>query len=169
MLERSSNSTENRGKMSQKGTDEIYCRSCGEIIKEAAEICPECGVRNEAGSGRGSGSKSTGRAHDPSQYETNVSDSWYLGVAAGLVLWIALFAMGSLEPSGGLEMVVGLLALIGWALMPIAVYYDSKYVRANGNWNPNTVAWVAAMAIWLVNIVAGAVYLYRRHEVLGEP
>lgn len=26
-------------------TDEQYCSSCGEIIKEAAEICPECGVR----------------------------------------------------------------------------------------------------------------------------
>lgn len=24
---------------------ERYCHECGEIIKEAAEICPECGVR----------------------------------------------------------------------------------------------------------------------------
>lgn len=29
-----------------KGLDEIYCRSCGEIIKKEAEICPHCGVRN---------------------------------------------------------------------------------------------------------------------------
>ncbi|WP_305064313.1 zinc ribbon domain-containing protein [Methanococcoides sp.] len=29
-----------------KGLDEIYCRSCGEIIKNEAEICPHCGVRN---------------------------------------------------------------------------------------------------------------------------
>lgn len=28
-----------------KGMDEKYCSSCGEIIKKAAEICPECGVR----------------------------------------------------------------------------------------------------------------------------
>lgn len=27
------------------GADEQYCSSCGEIIKKAAEICPECGVR----------------------------------------------------------------------------------------------------------------------------
>lgn len=26
---------------------EQYCSSCGEIIKQEAEICPECGVRNE--------------------------------------------------------------------------------------------------------------------------
>lgn len=34
-----------------KAPDEIFCRSCGEPIKEEAEICPECGVRNTAGSG----------------------------------------------------------------------------------------------------------------------
>lgn len=27
--------------------DEAYCTSCGEIIKEEAEICPECGVRQK--------------------------------------------------------------------------------------------------------------------------
>lgn len=28
-----------------KGPDEVYCTSCGEPIKEQAEICPHCGVR----------------------------------------------------------------------------------------------------------------------------
>lgn len=32
-------------KMRQKGADEIFCRSCGELIKKEAEICPHCGVR----------------------------------------------------------------------------------------------------------------------------
>ncbi len=27
-------------------TDEQYCPSCGDIIKQEAEICPHCGVRN---------------------------------------------------------------------------------------------------------------------------
>lgn len=27
------------------GVDEMYCASCGAIIKRAAEICPKCGVR----------------------------------------------------------------------------------------------------------------------------
>jgi len=39
--------------MSKKGPDEIYCSSCGEIIKEQAEICPECGVRQKGSSGSG--------------------------------------------------------------------------------------------------------------------
>lgn len=29
------------------GADEQYCSSCGEIIKIEAEICPECGVRQQ--------------------------------------------------------------------------------------------------------------------------
>ena len=27
------------------GADEVYCTSCGAVIKEEAEVCPECGVR----------------------------------------------------------------------------------------------------------------------------
>lgn len=26
-------------------SDEVYCRDCGAVISERAEICPECGVR----------------------------------------------------------------------------------------------------------------------------
>ena len=33
------------------GPDEKYCRNCGEIIDEEAEICPECGVRVKDSSG----------------------------------------------------------------------------------------------------------------------
>ena len=29
----------------QRADDEMFCPSCGEIIKKAAEICPKCGVR----------------------------------------------------------------------------------------------------------------------------
>lgn len=31
----------------EKATDEVYCNSCGEIIKSEAEICPKCGVRQK--------------------------------------------------------------------------------------------------------------------------
>lgn len=32
----------------QPKTDEKYCSECGEIIKEKAEICPNCGVRQQS-------------------------------------------------------------------------------------------------------------------------
>ena len=32
----------------EKGIDELFCSSCGAIIKKEAEICPKCGVRQRA-------------------------------------------------------------------------------------------------------------------------
>jgi TM2 domain-containing membrane protein YozV len=29
----------------ERGPDEVFCRDCGAVISEQAEICPECGVR----------------------------------------------------------------------------------------------------------------------------
>ena len=36
----------------KKEADEMFCKSCGAIIKKEAEICPKCGVRNKSSSGR---------------------------------------------------------------------------------------------------------------------
>lgn len=150
-----------------KAADEIFCRSCGEPIKEEAEICPHCGVRNErvdsSSSKRGSNPAST--AHDPSKYETTVSDTWWYGVAGGIFLWVIVLILTEISTGA----FVGFLGLAAWIGLPAAAYFDMKYVRANGKWNPSTAIWIILLAIWLVNIVAGAVYLYRRHEVLGEP
>ena len=43
--------------MSGKGADEVYCSSCGEVIKEQAEICPECGVRQGGTDAKGDSNK----------------------------------------------------------------------------------------------------------------
>lgn len=154
----------------QKGPDEVYCRSCGEPIKEAAEIYPECGVRNAASSGRSTTQSSAQPAaqHDPSQYDTTVSDSWWYGVVASVALWVVGIALSG-NASGALGTAVGFGFLVAWVLLPVAIYFDAKYVRANSNWNPNTVLWIIGSIVWLVNIVVGGVYLYRRHETLGEP
>lgn len=40
--------------LEEPAADEVFCTSCGEAIKEEAEICPECGVsqvQNEEDSG----------------------------------------------------------------------------------------------------------------------
>lgn len=153
----------------EKGAGEIFCRSCGKPIKKEAEICPHCGVRNEKESGsssQGTASSTPSTTHDPSQYDTTVSDTWWYGVAGGTALWVLLFILVGNTSLGAF---VGFLILAAWIGLPVAAYFDMQYIRANGEWNPNTVLWVILLAVWLVNIVAGAVYLYRRHEVLGEP
>ena len=35
------------GEYREKAADEMFCSSCGEIIKKEAEICPKCGVRQK--------------------------------------------------------------------------------------------------------------------------
>lgn len=153
-----------------KGTDEMFCRSCGDAIKKKAEICPNCGVRNQKAENTkpSSSSTATSTTHDPTRYETTVSDSWWYGIAGGTIAWVFLLLVASVAGSG-LGAAGGLLTLVAWIGMPVAAYFDMQYIRANGKWNPNTVVWVALMAVWVVNIIAGSVYLYRRHEVLGEP
>lgn len=155
----------------EKDADEVFCRSCGEPIKKEAEICPNCGVRNEKGSSsssQGTASSTPSTTHDPSQYETTVSDMWWYGVAGGTALWVLVLILAG-TAGDSLGAFAGFLVLVAWIGLPLAAYFDMQYIRANGEWNPNTVVWVILLAIWLVNIVAGPVYLYRRHEVLGVP
>lgn len=97
------------------GEGEIYCRSCGEIIKIKAELCPECGVRNVAQGTRGSSGRrpqagsadttqSASRASSPGQTQpqqpagertgtqgqtgSEPSGAWVNGVRIGGVLWV---------------------------------------------------------------------------------
>lgn len=151
-----------------KGPDEVFCRSCGEPIKRAAEICPGCGVRNIESSSQTASSNAT-QPHDPSEYQTTVSDSWYVGVVVGVGLSAVGVAAISGDPAGPLYSVGGFAFFAGWFFLPIAIFYDSKYVRANSQWDPDTAIWVVLALIWFVNVVVGVVYLYRRHEVLGVP
>lgn len=151
-----------------KGADEIYCRSCGDVIKRAAEICPHCGVRNQEAPTT-SGTASSTSVHDPAQYDTTVSSSWYWGVAGAVLVWVVALVIFSIEPGPPLEDIAALFVLGAWILMPIAVYFDAKYVRANSRWNPGTALWVIGTLFWFVNVVVGAVYLYRRREAIGAP
>lgn len=155
----------------EKAADEIFCRSCGVPIKMEAEICPNCGVRNqEAPTSTSSDTASApSPSHDPSEYQTNVTGSWWYGVAIGTLVWIGIFAVAGSGTVGEDNLIMSFIVLIAWLGLPIAAYYDMDYIRANGNWNPNTVVWIVMFAIFLVNVVAGFVYLYRRHEVLGVP
>jgi TM2 domain-containing membrane protein YozV/predicted RNA-binding Zn-ribbon protein involved in translation (DUF1610 family) len=46
-------------KKREKNFDEIYCSSCGEIIKKEAEICPKCGVRQKNNNNNNNSSNGT--------------------------------------------------------------------------------------------------------------
>lgn len=153
-----------------KGADEQFCRSCGEVIKKRAELCPNCGVRNrEATTGDGTPAVRS-PTHDPSEYRTTVSENWYYAVAGSVVGWTLVLLGSGAAPDGGvLETLLGLAVFVAWAAMPVGMYYDRSYLQANTGWNPNALVWVGLSLVPLVNLPLGVVYLYRRHEVVGAP
>lgn len=91
-----------------------------------------------------------------------------MGLPVGPVFGYLVFILAG-SAGDSLGAFAGFLAFVAWIGLPLAAYFDMQYIRANAKWNPNTGLWVILLAVWLVNIVAGAVYLYRRHEVLGVP
>lgn len=93
----------------------------------------------------------------PSEIE-DVSSNWYYGIIGCLSLWIFFFIF---LPENA---IVGGLLLLAWFGLPLATYFDSKYLKSRSTWNPNKWFWTVAMFIWLINIPAAVVYLYKRHK-----
>lgn len=158
----------------QKAADEVFCTSCGAAIKKRAELCPECGVRNEnqsvgGGGGGASRSRSTGQVRsDAVQTETTVSDSWWYGVAGFTGLWVVLLVIAGNDAVGS-SAFLGFVLLGTWIGLPLTAYYDIKYVSSRSQWQPNPGLWMLGLLVWIVNIPLAAIYLYRRHETVGVP
>ncbi|MDY6779165.1 MAG: zinc ribbon domain-containing protein [Halobacteria archaeon] len=98
-----------------KTKNEIYCRSCGEIIKKEAEICPHCGVRNDE-------STSTSEGGDEGAEDTIDDIAPYVAWIFGIIfVLIGVDDVGAvLEPgieslrtaiSGGISVLIGTFAL----------------------------------------------------------
>jgi hypothetical protein len=83
-------------------------------------------------------------------------------------VWVLIVALSG-AADGPLGTVLAFVTLFAWIGLPVTVYYDAQYVRANARWNPNTTLWAVLLAVPFVNILVALVYLYRRHEVLGVP
>jgi uncharacterized BrkB/YihY/UPF0761 family membrane protein len=68
-----------------------------------------------------------------------------------------------------LDAFLGFLVLLAWIGLPVTAYYDLRYVRSHSDWQPPVGLWVIGFLVLVVNLVLGAVYLYRRHETIGTP
>lgn len=143
-----------------KASDEVFCRECGERIKQTAEICHHCGVRNAARSTPSQ--RGAFQSHDPDQYDTIVSENWWYVLLVGLVLQ----AFTGLYNADGLLM--DTIVTAGWLLPPIGLFVDARYVRANSRWNPS-LGWTIAGIFPFIALIAGTMYLYRRHTFLHMP
>lgn len=180
---------------SEKGADEVFCRSCGEAIKKRAAICPECGVKNEydADDSRQTQrrSRQSGQGQSTARGGTNTASSTTGGAPAGQTAppagpghdptrytttvndnWyygvgLAAILMGfGMALPDSLDSVSGFAFLASVVLMPVSIYYDRQWLRATTEWSPDTTPWVIGSIVPVVNMFVGALYLYRRSNAM---
>ena len=100
----------------QKGIDEVFCRSCGSVIKKEAEICPKCGVRQR-------------NTYAMSDISTRWLTALLLAIFAGC-LGIHRFYLGKIGT--GVLMIVTLGGLGIWALIDIILIATGSFKDADG-------------------------------------
>ena len=106
----------------------------------------------------------------PDEYNPAVSDNWYYGVVTGVLITGVGMGIGIplTEIIPAMDSIFGFLMMIAWIVLPISMYYDIQYVRANSNWNPVTGLWLIGSILLVVNIVVGLIYLLRRRGQMGH-
>lgn len=52
-------------------------------------------------------------------------------------------------------------------MLPLVTYFDLMYVREASDWTPRRYLWPLLMAVWIINVPAALVYLYKRVCALG--
>ena len=87
--------------------------------------------------------------------------NWQLAVGAATLGWIAILVLINVLP----ETLGGLLILLSWFLLPVGIYQDSKTVREYADWPEYRWAYVVTSLIWIVAVIPGIVYLWRRRKL----
>jgi len=93
---------------------------------------------------------------------------WAYGVALGALLWVAGSALAAAD-AGVPTDIVGTALLVGWFVLPVSLYFDARYVAANGDWEPIGVLWAVGGLLPLANVLVAGVYLDRRRRSVGLP
>ena len=101
----------------EKAIDEVFCSSCGSIIKKEAEICPKCGVRQRA-----------------ARNSTDVSLNW-------LTCLLLCFFLGNFGAHRFYTKKIGtailMIITVGgcgiWTLIDLIMIITGKFTDANGN------------------------------------
>ena len=115
-------------------TGEVYCRDCGAVISEKAEICPECGVRQQSPETSLDGLI---------EVLTNGENPFVAAVYSAILPGLGQFY--NREPAKGAAIIVAsfvavlsMVALVGFVLYPavwLYAVYDA-YVVADGREPP---------------------------------
>jgi hypothetical protein len=127
-----------------KSPDEVFCRSCGELIRKEAEICPHCGVRNLY----------------TSPVSDNVSKDYGLLLSVLYIGGIILFI-----PSFSSNIITAALSSLGiviiFIISIILVYKDAKYLGAK---NPESWA-IGVLLLWIIIL---PMYIFKRKSLANQ-
>jgi TM2 domain-containing membrane protein YozV len=103
----------------EKAADEIFCSSCGAIIKKEAEICPKCGVRQRV---------------QPAAIANASEKDWLTTLLLAIflsVFGVHRFYAGKIG-TGILMILVGWLTLGIWHLIDIILIVTEKFKDGEG-------------------------------------
>ena len=114
----------------QKGTDEVFCSSCGAIIKKEAEICPKCGVRQYVAPAQSIYLGGGGNDRYPPGY---VPKSWAVALIFVILLGcigVHRFYVGKIGT--GILMLLTLGGLGIWWLIDLIIICTGKFTDKQG-------------------------------------
>lgn len=109
---------------------------------------------------QGSVSTSNSPQIKSSSSESLSDGKWKTAVKVCTAGWVALFVFISVLP----DSLGGLGLLILWFGLPIAIYKDSQELKEYTNWPNHRWIYIGASLVWFLNIIVGAVYLWRRSK-----
>jgi len=108
----------------EPAVDEVFCTSCGETIKEQAEICPECGVRQlKPDAAPRSGAAESSLPNDKvDELQTLAQKSPGRAIALGVLLSAGAYFYVGRPKLAVLNIVTFNFILTGFILVPIHTY-----------------------------------------------
>lgn len=104
-----------------------------------------------------------GRAgHSPTR---SVTGLWLYFLVILLATWTVHQVAPMVSPGKG-DVIPGGFVLVSMVLLPLAVHYDSRYVKTNSDWDTD-VYWWLGFAAFPAALLFAVVYLHRRRHAFG--
>lgn len=109
------------------------------------------------------------------ELERQKSENWWKGIILGFTLFflslgVINFVPGGALPAAGVRYLFVLVLAASWGLLMMSLFLDGKYVTEHANWEPSIGLYVAVVLFFpVVGLLAGLIYLYKRHSYVGVP